>query len=98
MQKPARQNFPRSRVIVSGLNAQWDGDLCSMQNVARVNDDVNFLLVLIDIFSRFLIVKPLKDKKSSIVANAIKSVLEEHSNYSLFALFVLIKEVNSNQK
>ena len=51
-----------------------------MQNVARVNDDVNFLLVLIDIFSRFLIVKPLKDKKSSIVANAIKSVLEEHSN------------------
>ena len=98
VQKPARQNFPRSRVIVSGLNAQWDGDLCSMQNVARVNDDVNFLLVLIDIFSRFLIVKPLKDKKSSIVANAIKSVLEEHSNYSLFALFVLIKEVNSNQK
>ena len=93
VQKPARQNFPRSRVMVSGLNAQWDGDLCSMQN-----DDVNFLLVLIDIFSRFLIVKPLKDKKSSIVANAIKSVLEEHSNYSLFALFVLIKEVNSNQK
>lgn len=93
VQKPARQNFPRSRVIVSGLNAQWDGDLCSMQN-----DDVNFLLVLIDIFSRFLIVKPLKDKKSSIVANAIQSVLEEHSNYSLFALFVLIKEVNSNQK
>jgi hypothetical protein len=98
VQKPARQKFPRSRVIVSGLNAQWDGDLCSMQNVARVNDDVNFLLLLIDIFSRFLIVKPLKDKKSSIVANAIKSVLEEHSNYSLFALFVLIKEVNSNQK
>lgn len=93
VQKPARQNFPRSRVIVSGLNAQWDGDLCSMQN-----DDVNFLLVLIDIFSRFLIVKPLKDKKSSIVANAIQSVPEEHSNYSLFALFVLIKEVNSNQK
>jgi hypothetical protein len=93
VQKPAIQNFPRSRVIVSGLNAQWDGDLCSMQN-----DDVNFLLVLIDIFSRFLIVKPLKDKKSSIVANAIQSVLEEHSNYSLFALFVLIKEVNSNQK
>ena len=54
VQKPTRQNFPKSRAIVSGLNAQWDGDLCSMQNVARVNDDLNVLLVLIDIFSRFL--------------------------------------------
>lgn len=38
------------------------------------------MLVLIDIFSRFLIVKPLKDKKSSTVAKAIKSVLEEHKD------------------
>lgn len=52
-------------MIVSGLNAQWDGDLASMENVAKYNDDIKFLLVLIDIFSRFLIVKPLKDKNSS---------------------------------
>jgi len=67
-------------VIVSGLNAQWDGDLASMENVAQFNDNVKFLLILIDIFSRFLIVKTLKNKKTSTVANAIKSLLEEQKN------------------
>ena len=80
VQKPARHNFPRSRVIVSGLNAQWDGDLASMENVAQFNDNVKFLLILIYIFSRFLIVKTLKNKKSSTVTNAIKSLLKEHKN------------------
>lgn len=80
VQKPARQNFPRSRVIVSGLNAQWDGDLASMENVAQFNDNVKFLLILVDIFSRFLIVKTLKNKKSSTVASAIQSLLEKHKN------------------
>ena len=63
VQKPVRRNFPRNRVIVSGLNAQWDGDLASMENVAQFNDNVKFLLILIDIFSRILIVKPLKNKE-----------------------------------
>ena len=76
VQRPTRQNFPRSRVLVSGLNAQFDGDLASMENVAQYNSGIKFLLVLIDIFSRFLIVKPLKDKKSATVANALKSIFQ----------------------
>lgn len=63
VQKPVRRNFPRNRVIVSGLDDQWDVDLASMENVAQYNDNVKFLLILIDIFSRFLMVKPLKNKK-----------------------------------
>jgi len=50
VQKPVSRNFPRSRVILSGIDAQWDGDLASMENVAKYNDGIHFLLVLIDIF------------------------------------------------
>jgi hypothetical protein len=50
LQKPARRNFPRNRVIVSGIDAQWDGDLASMENVSKYNNGIRFLLVLIDIF------------------------------------------------
>jgi len=39
----------------------------------------HFLLVLIDIVSRFLIVKPLTNKKSVTVANALKSIFERNS-------------------
>jgi hypothetical protein len=50
LQKPARRNFLRNRVIVSGIDAQWDGDLASMENVSKYNNGIRFLLVLIDIF------------------------------------------------
>ena len=52
-QRPARSNFPRNRVIVSGINAQWDGALASMENVSKYNNEIKFLLVLIDIFPYF---------------------------------------------
>lgn len=62
-------------MVVAGINAQWDGDLASMENISKYNNGIKFLLILIDIFSRFLIVKPLKDKKKSdTVAKALKSI------------------------
>ena len=51
VQKPVQRAFARNRVIVSGLDDQWDMDLASMENVAQYNDNVKFLLIVIDIFS-----------------------------------------------
>lgn len=79
VQKPARKNFRRNRVIVAGIDAQWDGDLASMENVSKYNNGIKFLLILIDIFSRYLIVRPLKDKKSDTVAKALKNIFN-HGN------------------
>lgn len=59
---------------MAGINAQWDGDLASMENISKYNNGIKFLLILIDFFSRFLIVKPLKDKKNDTVAKALKSI------------------------
>jgi len=47
--------------VVAGLNSLFDGDLADMQNVSKYNDGVKFLLILKDVFSRFLWVVPLKD-------------------------------------
>lgn len=75
--KPARRHCPRNRVIVEGLNSMWDGDLASMENVSKYDDGIKYLLVLIDIFSRFLILKPLINKNSNTVAKALKSIFME---------------------
>lgn len=42
VQKPARKNFRRNRVIVAGIDAQWDGDLASMENVSKYNNGIKF--------------------------------------------------------
>lgn len=74
VQKPAKKSFRRNRVIVSGIDAQWDGDLASMENVMKYNDGTKFLLVLIDIFSRYLTVKPFLNKKKKKEGNRCSSI------------------------
>ncbi|XP_071138385.1 uncharacterized protein [Mytilus edulis] len=108
VQKPSRKNFKRNRVVVAGLNAQWDGDLASMENVSdfnskkenvsKFNSKIKFLLVLIDIFSRFLIVRPLIDKKSATVTAALKSIFTEGNRRPNTIRFDLGGEFQSSVK
>ncbi|CAG2232029.1 unnamed protein product [Mytilus edulis] len=104
VQKPSRKTFRRNRVVVAGLNAQWDGDLASMENVSKYNSmekynsDIKFLLILIDIFSRFLIVKPLKDKKSDTVTSALKEIFKTGNRRPKTVRFDLGGEFQSSVK
>jgi IS30 family transposase len=63
--------------FVYSLRDQGQLDLIDMQQLAKHNDDVRFLSVLIDSFSRKLFVKKLlfKTKESSLAA--IKEMMEE---------------------
>ena len=62
--KHAKRNFQRGRVIVGGIDDQFDADLASLSFYADDNDGYKYLLVVIDIFSRYGWVEPLKDKNS----------------------------------
>ncbi|OOZ07626.1 hypothetical protein BOW31_12870 [Solemya velum gill symbiont] len=73
----ARRHFTRSRVIVEGLDSQWDSDLMDMTSLSKDNDGINFVLVAIDIFSRKLWCRPIKNKTGTEVAKALKNIFEE---------------------
>jgi hypothetical protein len=53
---------------------QWDADLMDMSSLAKYNGGVTFVLVAIDIFSRFLLVAPLKSKRGKDVAEAFAAI------------------------
>lgn len=72
--RPARRKFERSHVVVEGIDAEWDCDLMDMAKLAPYNQGVRFVLLLIDIFSRFVWVKTLKTKNGKEVAEAMRSV------------------------
>ena len=48
-----------------------------MQLVSKFNKGFRFLLCLIDIFSKYAWVVPLKGKKGASIANAFQKILEE---------------------
>ncbi len=67
----ARRKFKRSRVIVDGIDSRWDSDLMDMSNISKYNDGVKYVLVMIDIFSRYLWCQPLKNKTGKEVSKAM---------------------------
>ena len=76
LHKPARRHFKRNRVIVGGIDELWQMYLADMQSMAEENDGYRYLLICIDVFSKFLWVIPLKNKTGPILVDAFKVILE----------------------
>ena len=53
-----------------------------MQVISKFNKDFLFLLCVIDIYSKYAWVVPLKDKKGATNANAFQKFLDESSRKS----------------
>ena len=71
----ARRKFQRSRVIVNGIDSQWDIDLMDMVDVAKHNDGYKYVIVCIDIFSRFCLCRPIKSKTGRDIVDALQTIL-----------------------
>ena len=77
LHKPLRRKFPRNRVVVGGLNIQYDCDLSDMTRLKRYNRGYSFFLVMIDDFSKYLYSRALKTKTGKEVTAAVKEILSE---------------------
>ena len=55
----------------------WGVDLADMQLLSKYNKGFRFLLCVIDIFSKYVWVIPLKDKKGTSIVNAFQKMLKE---------------------
>ena len=66
LQRPQRYKVKTNRVISQGIDFFWDADLADVGSLSEKNDDYKFLLVAIDVFSRYAWVKPLRKKHTKI--------------------------------
>ncbi len=62
-----RNKYPTSKYEVSETDQQWSIDLADMQIISRQNKGFRYLLCVIDVFSKFAWVKPVKTKVSFFV-------------------------------
>ena len=74
LHKPAVKHFVKRKVVVNRLDQIWAADLVDMQSFAKENDNVKFLLCVIDIFSKNGWIIPLKNKTGIAVAEAFKKI------------------------
>ena len=53
LHKPARKKFKRNKIIVHGVDDQWQVDLVNMYNLAKLNNGNRYILTCINILSKY---------------------------------------------
>ena len=74
LHKHVRNSFHRRRVLVHGIDDQWQIDLVDLSSLSRVNDNYKFLLTCIDVLSKYAWVVPMKDKSAKSLVDAVTSI------------------------
>ena len=80
--QPAPKKFPRRITLAKKINEVWQMDLADVSNQADDNDDYKFLLVLIDVLSRYARVIPLKNKTNKEVIRGLTEAFESNEEYT----------------
>ena len=75
--KTSIRKFKKRKVRSTFIDNIWSADLADMQLISKFNKGVRFLLCLIDIYSKYARVIPLKDKKGITITNVFQKTLKE---------------------
>ena len=77
MHKPLRHRYHRNPYIVYNILDVWECDLINVPSLSKFNDNNKYLLTVIDIFSKFLHIIPLKSKMTPTVTSAYLPILKD---------------------
>ena len=77
LHKPIIKKINKRKVYSSFKDNIWGADLADMQLLSKFNKGFRFLLCVIDIFTKYAWVIPLKDKKDVSIVNAFQIILKE---------------------
>ena len=77
LQKPIIRNFKKRKVHSVFINKIWSADPADMQLIKNVNKGFRFVLCVIDIFSEYEWLIPLKNKEGITTSNVFQNVLNE---------------------
>ena len=77
LHKPIIRKFNKRKVHSPFIDNIWGTDLADMQLISKFNKGFRFLLCVIDIYSKYAWVIPLKDKRGITITNGFQKILGE---------------------
>ena len=77
LHKPVIKKFKKRKVYVRFKDNIWAADLAEMESLSSKNKNAKYLLCVIDVFTKYAWVQPLKDKKGKTVLNAFIEIVKE---------------------
>ena len=77
LHKPIIRKFDKRKVYPSFKDNIWGVDLADIKSLIKFNKGIKYILCVIDLFSKYAFVVPLKDKKRTSIVNAFQSILDK---------------------
>ena len=77
LHNPIIRNLKKRKVYSAFRDNIWGADLADMQLISNFSKIFRFLLCVIDIFTKYAWVVPLKDKKCVSIVNAFQKILDD---------------------
>lgn len=77
LHKPVRWKFPRRMYNVRNVADLYEIDLADFRNLKNYNDDYKYVLVCIDVLSKFVFAEALYNKSAQSVAAALEKIFEK---------------------
>ena len=77
MHRPIIRNLKKGTDYSGFTDNICGADLADMQLIRKFNKGFRFLLCVIDIFSKYAWVFPLKDKKAASIVDAFQKILDD---------------------
>lgn len=75
LHKPVRRRFKRRKYHVEGIDSLWQADLADFNELSQWNDGYRYVLVVIDVFSKYVFAKPTKSKTAKEVLGVFNMIL-----------------------
>ena len=77
LHKPARKHFERRHVVTKGMNDLLQVDLAEMIPYSKQNKGYKYILIVIDVYSKYAWARPLKNKTGIEVMNNFEYILKQ---------------------
>ena len=85
--KKYRLTFPRRKVLTLRIDYCWSADLISVDSLSNYNSGYNYILTVIDLFSKKLWLRKLKKKSTVEMDLAMRSIIESNGGQSPYKLW-----------
>ena len=82
LHKPIIKKFKKRKIYSKFKDNLWGVDLADMQSLSRKNKGIKYLSCVIDLYSKYAFVIPLKDKKGISILNGFDKIIKQYNRKS----------------
>ena len=79
LHKPVIKKFDKRKVYSQFKDNIWGVDLADMQSLSTKNKGIRYLLCVIDLYSKYAFVIPLRYKKGISILNAFNKIIKQYN-------------------